>query len=201
MRLNNIFTVITVLIQLARRLNFNCRKDKEHGAITVAETLIALGVGATILTIVFAGIPAVVEARNTSAAVIGMTQIATAVRTTFGVRNNFTGLNTELARNLSGFPPNFRTETGAKHPWGGDVEINPGTNNKTFTVTFKTMNPSACVSLSTTTLDLADSVKIGSTEVDLSAPAARDDQPTSAANIAKLCKENTSGNVVWTFGG
>ncbi len=201
MRMTNLFSVTTPMNRLARRLNFNDQRDKEHGAITVAETLIALGVGATILTIVFAGIPAVVDARNTSAAVIGMTQIATAVRTTFGVRNNFTGLNTELARNLSGFPPNFRTETAAQHPWGGAVEINPGTSNKTFTVTFKGMNPNACVSLSTTTLDLAESVKIGSTKVDLAAPAAADDQPTSAANIAKLCKENTSGDVVWTFGG
>ena len=187
------------------KLNINRRADldSERGAITVAETLIALGVGATVLAVVFAGIPAVVDARNTSAAVSGITQIASSVRTTFGVRNDFTGLDTDLARNLSGFPPNFKTESGAIHPWGGDVEIASG-SGATFTIKFEDLNAGPCSSLATTTLDLASEIMIGATVVDLTAvddPSTDNDNEGLPADIAELCSTNSPGDVIWTFQG
>ena len=177
--------------------------DREKGAITVAESLIALGVGATIIAVVFAGIPALVNARNASAGVSGLTQIAVAVRSTFGARNDFSGLTTALASNLSGFPPNFVVGGNPRHPWGGAIEVSPTNANDGFTVTFVDMPAAACSSIATTTIDLVQSVDIGSKRVNLSAT---DDTDTAenegeAADIAGLCNANPPNDVVWTFTG
>jgi len=180
-----------------------CAKDGEKGAITVAETLIALGVGSTVLAVVFAGIPAVVDARNASAAVSGLTQIASAVRTTFGVRNSYAGLTTELAQNLSGFPPHFINESGIQHPWGGEVTIENGTVAGTFTISFDDMPAGPCSSLATTTLDLARSIDIGGETVNLNAvdDTNTEEDESNAADIAGLCSANTPTDITWTFRG
>ena len=177
--------------------------DKQKGAITVAETLIALGVGATVIAVVFAGIPALVNARNSSAGVSGLTQIAVAVRSTFGTRSDFTGLTTDLAKNLSGFPPNFIVGSSTKHPWGGEIDVLPATDTDKFTVTFKAMPADGCTSIATSTIDLVESVSIGGTVINLS--ATDDDQTeedeSKPADIAGLCSEGSSNNVIWTFTG
>ncbi len=177
--------------------------DKEKGAITVAETLIALGVGATVLAVVFAGIPALVNARNSSAAVSGLTQIAVAVRSTFSARNDFTGLTIDLAKNLSGFPPNFISGTSVKHPWGGAIDVLPVSGSDEFTITFEDMPADGCTSIATTTIDLVEEISIGQTTVDLSAT---DDGNTDvdegrAADIAGLCNTNPPNDLIWTFQG
>ncbi len=196
---------IANLLTIKKRLqNASRNSDGEKGAITVAETLIALGVGATVLAVVFAGIPAVVDARNTSAAVSGITQIASAVRTTFGVRNSYTGLTTELARNLAGFPPHFISGSNIQHPWGGDVEVENGTDTGTFTISFDDMPTGPCSSLATTTLDLANSVQIGGKSVNLSAtddPSTNDRDESEAADIAGLCSATGTSEMIWTFRG
>ncbi len=176
----------------------------DKGAITVAETLIALGVGTTVLAVVFAGIPALVDARNASTGMNGLTQIVSAVRMTFGVRNNFGGLNTTLARNLAGFPQHFLIEGEAlpQHPWSGNVEISG--SGQAFTVEFQSMPDSACSTLVATTAEMAQSVNIGGTDLNL---AATDDPNTSnsdesvAADIAALCSNSPPNNVAWTFRG
>lgn len=178
--------------------------ESQKGAITVAETLIALGVGATVIAIVFAGIPALVNARNSSAGVSGLTQVAVAVRSTFGARNDFTGLNIELAKKLSGFPPNFIVGSKAKHPWGGEIDVLPITDSDEFTISFKDMPADGCTSIATSTIDLVESVSIGGTTVDLSA---KDDTSTNevdeskAADIAGLCSKEAPNDVIWTFRG
>ena len=179
-------------------------KEREKGAITVAETLIALGVGATVLAVVFAGIPALVAARNASTGMNGLTQIVSSVRMTFGVRNNFGGLNTTLARNLAGFPQHFLIQgaSSPQHPWSGNVEISG--SGQTFSVEFQDMPNSACTSLVATTAEMAESIDIGGTVLDLNAT---DDLNTSgtdesvAADIAGLCANSPPNNVVWTFRG
>ncbi len=178
--------------------------EREKGAITVAETLIALGVGTTVLAVVFAGIPALVSARNASTAMNGLTQIVSAVRMTFGVRNNFTGLNTELARSLAGFPQHFLIEGVAspQHPWTGDVEIVG--NGQTFTVQFSDMPDDACSSLVATTAEMAQSIDIGGTTLDLDAednPITTGTDESTAADIAGLCTETPPNDVIWTFRG
>ncbi|MDE0310046.1 MAG: type 4 pilus major pilin [Acidiferrobacterales bacterium] len=178
-------------------------ENKEKGAVTVAETLIALGVGATVLAVVFAGIPALVNARNSSAAVSGLTQIAVSVRSTFSARSDFTGLTIELVKNLSGFPPNFISGNSVKHPWGGEIDVAPVATTGEFTVTFKEMPSDGCTSIATTTIDLVEQVNIGGTEVNLSAT---DDTSTpndegQAADIAALCNATPPNDIVWTFKG
>ena len=196
--------------KIMSHLTSNCRAldktdtDTQKGAITVAETLIALGVGATVIAVVFAGIPALVNARNSSAGVSGLTQVAVAVRSTFGARNNFTGLTTELAKKLSGFPPNFIMGESAKHPWGGEIEVLPVTNADKFTVTFKAMPADGCTSIATSTIDLVESVSIGGTVVDLSAEddtTTNDTDESKAADIAGLCSSDSPNDVIWTFRG
>ncbi len=179
------------------------KSERQKGAITVAETLIALGVGATVLAVVFAGIPALVAARNASTGMNGLTQIVSAVRMTFGVRNNFGGLNTALAQNLAGFPQHFLVEgeDSPQHPWNGDVDIT-GTG-RTFTVEFQDMPDDACSSLVATTAEMAQSVEIDGTVLDLEAendPNTPDDE-SIAADIASLCSNSPPNNVVWTFRG
>ena len=120
---------------LRRKPRKDAQSDPEKGAITIAETLIALGIGASVLAVVFAGIPALTDARNHSTSMSGLTQIVTSIRSTFGVRNNFDGLNTDLARQLAGFPPNFIAGDDVRHPWGGIVTIT-GDNDGTFDVAF-----------------------------------------------------------------
>ena len=196
-------SLISKMINLFRSLR-KTDNNKEKGAITVAETLIALGVGATVIAVVFAGIPALVNARNSSAGVSGLTQIAVSVRSTFGARNDFTGLSTELARNLSGFPPNFISGNTTVHPWGGTIDVLPATSVDQFTVTFNAMPADGCSSIATTTIDLVESVNIGGTEVDLSATddaATLDTDESEAADIAGLCNANAPADVIWTFQG
>ncbi len=177
--------------------------DREKGAITVAETLIALGVGATVLAVVFAGIPALVAARNASTGMTGLTQIVSSVRMTFGVRNNFGGLNTALARNLAGFPQHFLIagESSPQHPWSGDVEI--AGSGQTFTIEFESMPGDACTSLVATTAEMANSIDIGGTVLDLDAtddPNTENDE-SLAADIAALCAVSPPNDVTWTFRG
>ncbi len=188
--------------QLAIRIVRSTPKtEQQKGAITVAETLIALGVGATVLAVVFAGIPALVAARNASTGMNGLTQIVSTVRMTFGVRNNFTGLNTALARNLAGFPQHFiiEGETAPQHPWNGDVEITGA--GQSFSVEFTGMPDAACASLVATTAEMAESVDIGGNVLDLSADAPSDPNTVNTADIADLCSTTPPNDVVWTFRG
>ncbi len=165
----------------------------ELGAITVAETLIALGVGATVLAAVFAGVPALIESRNASSGLSGLAQIATSIRATFGGRNDFDGLTTELAADLSGFPRNFISGTNVRHPWGGDIAI--AGNGQNFTVTFEDMPSNGCSSMVAASVDIAETVSIGGTEVDL----APDDENTAPTNIGNLCSASTPPDVAWVF--
>lgn len=182
----------------------NSKEVREKGAITVAETLIALGVGTTVLAVVFAGIPALVAARNASTGMNGLTQIVSAVRMTFGVRNSFGGLNTALARNLAGFPQHFLVEGEPlpQHPWSGNVEI--AGSGQSFTIEFQTMPNDACSSLVATTAEMAQSVNIGGTVLNLGAtddPNTSSEDESIAADIAALCSDSPPNNVTWTFRG
>ena len=177
------------------------KKKREKGAITIAETLISLGVGATVLAVAFAGVPALIQTRNANSGVSGLAQITSSVRATFGARNNFNGLTTDLARNLAGFPNQFVNGANVRHPWNGDIEI--AGNGQEFTITFENMPEDGCSSIVSASLDLANSVSIGGRDVNLDAT---DDQNTAedeseAANIAGLCETNAPNDVIWTFEG
>ena len=172
--------------------------DPEKGAITVAETLIALGIGSTILAVVFAGIPALTDARNHSTSMSGLTQIVTSIRSTFGVRNNFDGLDTDLARQLAGFPPNFvGGDDIIRHPWGGLVTI-IGDNDGTFDVAFADLPESSCSQLVTSTADLAQSIDVGGTVLG-TAGEDGDGNPTDPQAVTDLC--DGGAEVTWTFRG
>ncbi len=179
------------------------RQDREKGAITVAETLIALGVGSAILAVVFAGIPALTSARDTNAAQNGLAQLATAVRSTFGARADFTGLNTHLATSLAGFPQHFRAGDNAVHPWGGAVAVDVVSGNtRQFTVEFAEVPTRGCTTIATATLALAHQIQIGTTVIDLDAEddlTTPDEDESSAANIAGLCAAADEVDITWTF--
>ena len=49
---------MTFIKNLFKRLCRQAKKDKEKGAITMVETMIAIGVGGAILITVFAALPA-----------------------------------------------------------------------------------------------------------------------------------------------
>lgn len=179
-------------------------KNREKGAITIAETLIALGVGATVLAVAFAGVPALIQTRNANNAVSGLSQIASSIRATFGARNNFDGLTSQLASNLAGFPNHLRDGDDLQHPWEGDIDIEG--NGQQFTITFENMPGAGCASIVASSLELANSVTVGTTVIDLDA---RDDTDTAgvdegaASNIANLCNGGGANgvNVIWTFNG
>ena len=174
------------------------RRDPEKGAITIAETLIALGIGASVLTVVFAGIPALTDARNHSTSLSGLTQIVTSIRSTFGVRNNFEGLNNDLARQLAGFPPNFRAGDDIRHPWGGIVTIS-GATDGTFDIEFAAMPESACSQLVTSTADLAQAIDVGGAVLGSVGPDDGDGNPTDPQAVTELCDGGAA--VTWTFRG
>lgn len=179
------------------------RPDREKGAITVAETLIALGVGATVLAVVFAGIPALTGARDANQAQTGLSQLSTAIRSTFAARPDFTGLNNELAVQLAGFPPQFRSGANLVHPWGGEITIAPDTGStRRFTVLFEDVPPGGCTTIAAATVTLANEIQVGSTVIDLDAvddPDTTGDDESAAANIAGLCTATDEVDVTWTF--
>ena len=183
---------------LRRKPRKDSQSDPEKGAITIAETLIALGIGATVLAVVFAGIPALTDARNHSTSMSGLTQIVTSIRSTFGVRNNFDGLTTELARQLAGFPPNFLAGDDVRHPWGGIVTIT-GDDDGTFDVAFAAMPETACSQLVTSTADLAQTIDVGGTVLGSDGPDDVDGNPTDPQAVTELC--NGGAAVTWTFRG
>ena len=183
---------------LRRKPRKDTQSDPEKGAITIAETLIALGIGATVLAVVFAGIPALTDARNHSTSMSGLTQIVTSIRSTFGVRNNFDGLDTALARQLAGFPPNFvGGDDIIRHPWGGIVTIT-GDNDGTFDVAFADLPESSCSQLVTSTADLAQTIDVGGTVLG-SAGEDADGNPTDPQTVTDLC--DGGALVTWTFRG
>lgn len=171
------------------------KKDSQRGAITVAETLISLGVGTTVLAAVFAGVPALLESRNTSNALSGLTQTATTVRVTFGARNSFDGLTTEIASGLSGFPSLFKNGDSVVHPWGGALEVSG--SGQEFTITFEDMPEKGCGSIASATLNLAQNLSIGGTSI--LEPGEDDGEDTSEfATIESLCSA-ADNDLVWTF--
>ena len=187
-----------ILEWLRRKPRKDSHFDPEKGAITVAETLIALGIGATVLAVVFAGIPALTDARNHSTSMSGLTQMATSIRSTFGVRNNFDGLDTDLARQLAGFPPNFVAgDDIIRHPWGGIVTIT-GANDGTFNIAFADMPESSCSQLVTSTVELAQTIDIGGTVLG-TAGVDGDGNPIAAQAVTELC--DGGALVTWTFRG
>ena len=190
---------VQYLLKLLRRQQRKETKpDPEKGAITVAETLIALGIGATVLAVVFAGIPALTDARNHSTSMSGLTQIVTSIRSTFGVRNNFDGLDTDLARQLAGFPPNFVAgDDIIRHPWGGTVTVT-GANDGTFDIAFADLPESSCSQLVTSTADLAQSIDVGGTVLG-TAGEDGDGNPTDPQAVTDLC--DGGAEVTWTFRG
>ena len=179
------------------------RQDREKGAITVAETLIALGVGATVLAVVFAGIPALTGARDANQTLAGLSQLSTAIRSTFSARPDFTGLNNELARQLAGYPPQFRAGANLVHPWGGDITIAPATGNtRRFTVLFEDVPSNGCTTIAAATVTLANSIQVGTTVIDLDAvddPTTTGVDESAPANIAGLCTATDEVDVTWTF--
>ena len=190
---------VQYLLRLLRRhQRKETKPDSQKGAITVAETLIALGIGATVMAVVFAGIPALTDARNHSTSMSALTQIVTSIRSTFGVRNNFDGLNTDLARQLAGFPPNFITGDDIRHPWGGDVTITGG-DDGTFSVVFESMPEAACSQLVTSTTDLAQGIDIGGTVLGSAGPNGDDGRATTPQTVTQLC--DGGAEVTWTFRG
>ena len=190
---------VQYLLRLLRRhQRKETKPDPEKGAITVAETLIALGIGSTVLAVVFAGIPALTDARNHSTSMSGLTQIVTSIRSTFGVRNNFNGLNTDLARQLAGFPPNFISGDDIRHPWGGIVTIT-GDNDGTFDVVFAAMPEAACSQLVTSTADLAQGIDVGGTVLGSEGLDDDDGNPTDPKTVTELC--DGGAQVTWTFRG
>ena len=187
-----------ILEWLRRKPRKDSHFDPEKGAITVAETLIALGIGSTILAVVFAGIPALTDARNHSTSMSGLTQIVTSIRSTFGVRNNFAGLDTDLARQLAGFPPNFVAgDDIIRHPWGGTVTIT-GDTDGTFDITFDDMPESSCSQLVTSTVELAQTIDIDGTVLGTEGVDAGGD-PIAAQAVTALCATGVA--VTWTFRG
>ena len=187
-----------ILEWLRRKPRKNSHSDSERGAITVAETLIALGIGSTVLAVVFAGIPALTDARNHSTSMSGLTQIVTSIRSTFGVRNNFDGLTTELARQLAGFPPNFvGGDDVIRHPWGGEVTIT-GDTDGTFDVAFDDLPESSCSQLVTSTADLAQEIDVGGTVLGTEGED-EDGNATDPEAVTELC--DGGAEVTWTFRG
>ena len=187
-----------ILEWLRRKPRKNSHSDSEKGAITVAETLIALGIGSTVLAVVFAGIPALTDARNHSTSMSGLTQIVTSIRSTFGVRNNFDGLTTELARQLAGFPPNFvGGDDVIRHPWGGEVTIT-GDTDGTFDVAFDDLPESSCSQLVTSTADLAQEIDVGGTVLGTEGED-EDGNATDPEAVTELC--DGGAEVTWTFRG
>ena len=188
-----------ILEWLRRKPRKDSHADPETGAITVAETLIALGIGSTVLAVVFAGIPALTDARNHSTSMSGLTQIATSIRSTFGVRNNFEGLDTDLARQLAGFPPNFvGGDDIVRHPWGGVVTIT-GDTDGTFDIAFDELTASACSQLVASTAELAQTIDVGGTVLGSDGPDDADDNPTDPQTVTELCAGGAE--VTWTFRG
>ena len=192
----------TKLKRWIKTLCENLRRNREKGAITVMETLIALVIGTAVLSGVFAGIPALQDARRSTTGINGLMQIATSIRSTFGTRNNFTGLTTALATQLAGFPRNFMDGTNVRHPWGGtvDIAVDPG-NSQQFTITFNDVDDAGCTSVVTSTVDIAEEVDVGGTVVDLSAEddSGTPEDESAAANIATLCQNDIE--IEWTFSG
>ena len=187
-----------ILEWLRRKPRKDSHSDPEKGAITVAETLIALGIGSTVLAVVFAGIPALTDARNHSTSMSGLTQMATSIRSTFGVRNNFAGLDTDLARQLAGFPPNFvGGDDLIRHPWGGIVTIT-GDTDGTFDIAFADLPESSCSQLVTSTADLAQTIDVGGTVLG-TAGTDGDGNPTDPQAVTDLC--DGGAEVTWTFRG
>ena len=128
----------------------------------------------------------------------GLTQIVTSIRSTFGVRNNFDGLDTDLARQLAGFPPNFvGGDDIIRHPWGGLVTIT-GDNDGTFDVAFADLPESSCSQLVTSTADLAQSIDVGGTVLG-TAGEDGDGNPTDPQAVTDLC--DGGAEVTWTFRG
>ncbi len=188
-----------ILEWLRRKPRKDSHSDPEKGAITVAETLIALGIGSTVLAVVFAGIPALTDARNHSTSMSGLTQMATSIRSTFGVRNNFEGLDTDLARQLAGFPPNFVAgDDIIRHPWGGKVTITGGTITGTFDIAFEDLPESSCSQLVTSTVELAHKIAVGGTVLG-TAGVDKDGNPIAAEAVTELC--DGGAEVTWTFRG
>ena len=189
------------LLNLIKRIRRYPGKDRERGAITIAETLIALGVGATVLAVVFAAVPALIASRNANNALNGLAQAATSVRMTFGPRNNYTGLTDDLASSLAGFPRQFISGSNLRHPWGGAIAFAPVTDNiQRFAITFKDMPSDACATLVMSTMDLATLITVGTTTVNNLAVddfSTQDVDEGTAANIAGLCVANV--DVEWVF--
>ena len=187
-----------ILEWLRRKPRKDSHFDPEKGAITVAETLIALGIGSTVLAIVFAGIPALTDARNHSTSMSGLTQMVTSIRSTFGVRNNFDGLDTDLARQLAGFPPNFVAgDDVIRHPWGGTVTIT-GDVDGTFDIAFGDLPESSCSQLVTSTVELAQSIDVGGTVLGTAGVDDKGD-PIAPEAVTELC--DGGAEVTWTFRG
>ena len=190
--------ILEFLRSLFRRKKSDPPKDSEKGAITVAETLIALGIGATIIGVVFAGIPAMINARNSSTGLNGLMQISTVVRNTYGIRNNYNGLNSALAIRLAGFPPHFVVDGDALHPWGGAIEINvDAANAQRFTITFEDMPADGCSQIVAATQDAADALTIDGTA--LGDNLGNDPNAPDPAEIGDVC--DGDNDIVWTFGG
>ena len=192
--------ILRKILEFFRRVK---RQHRERGAITMAETLIALGVGAAVLAVVFAGIPAVMAARDASNAQNGLAQLSTSIRSTFGARGDFTGLNNDLVRSLAGFPHHFRSGDRIVHPWGGGVSIAPAASNpRRFTILFEDVPSRGCISVAGNTLAIATKVRIGATVIDLDAAddvATPYQDESSASNIAGLCTASDAVDIAWTF--
>ena len=124
--------------------------------------------------------------------------MVTSIRSTFGVRNNFDGLDTDLARQLAGFPPNFVAgDDVIRHPWGGTVTIT-GDVDGTFDIAFADLPESSCSQLVTSTVELAQTIDVGGTVLG-TAGVDGDGNPIAPQAVTALC--DGGALVTWTFRG
>lgn len=187
-------------------MTFTPRMRARRRGLSLIETILAIAIGAIAVVMVVSFFQTGTSANNTNKGVQQLNYIASKMQSLHAGYATYSG-DLALYQNAGVMPPGMcddtATATACTNPWGGDVEVLPGTPDpRFFTVSYTNVPSEACINMlvgnsSNFGSGLCGVDVDGTAEGDMScAGGGRPD--ISPAVAAGLC-DSTAQTVTWAF--
>ena len=139
-------------------LNFKHAKinnKKEEKGLSLIESAMVLALAATVTAGVMFYYQSASDSNKTQSTISEVMSATSAINGLYIGQNGYTGLNTNVLKNSSAIPDNYKISNGITNPFGGNLEVNPagaGVSGYGYTLKLTKLPKSACISLATLNL-------------------------------------------------
>lgn len=145
------------------------RNLKKQSGFTLFETMLVAVLVLLTITVIYNVFIRSQSQANANNEATQVTSILSGIKSTYGARQNFAGLTTQVLINAGGFPSNMVSGANVSNVWGGSVtvaaaNIAPGTNNG-FAITYASVPQVECAALTSQVAGVFRIVTVNGTAV------------------------------------